>query len=410
MSNFKDCFEALKKFKEKQTLQKMRGLNDYNMVNVVRKESHEVGMHSNVIYSLIDPEGLHYQGDLFLNKFIEKVLKLTNFGNILSVKAEEITTSLNKNKRIDFTIKSDRFYVGIEMKIDHYDSSNQLFDYYQDLKEKAKNDGISEENVLIYYLSKYGKKADLKSSNGIRYYRISFEKDILGWIEACQDEVSNITNLNEALQNYKSIVQKVTKKYNSKVLKMEDFLSEGDNIKYLEEVFKIKNSVHQILGNTLFSLFQNLDKTFNYKITNDELLNKQENVYTKTKCINWFYNNESSLKGLQKTECIGSFYKLSDNIFLRVEVATHNLHIGLVSYEMSDGKYKIVKPNFKLKQIADKYNFLEYRDWRWAKWYSIDCGSFIDLNDKNKECYKNFEHCFLKEKIDSLINVVKGDS
>ena len=35
------------------------------MVNIVRKENAEVGMHSNVIYSLIDPNGLHYQDDLF---------------------------------------------------------------------------------------------------------------------------------------------------------------------------------------------------------------------------------------------------------------------------------------------------------------------------------------------------------
>jgi hypothetical protein len=55
------------------------------MVNVVRKENAEVGMHSNVIYSLIDPNGLHYQDDLFLKIFITIVLgeKIENFGNIL---------------------------------------------------------------------------------------------------------------------------------------------------------------------------------------------------------------------------------------------------------------------------------------------------------------------------------------
>ena len=75
-------FEKIKLFKEEQKKQKQRGLNDYNMVNIVRKENAEVGMHSNVIYSLIDPNGLHYQDDLFLKIFIKDVLEINDFGDI----------------------------------------------------------------------------------------------------------------------------------------------------------------------------------------------------------------------------------------------------------------------------------------------------------------------------------------
>ena len=94
--NYINFFEELKRFNEKQKKQKQRGLNDYNMVNVVRKENAEVGMHSNVIYSLIDPNGLHYQDDLFLQIFIKDVLEIHDFGDILSVNAEEST---NENIR-----------------------------------------------------------------------------------------------------------------------------------------------------------------------------------------------------------------------------------------------------------------------------------------------------------------------
>ena len=108
--NYINFFEELKRFNEKQKKQKQRGLNDYNMVNVVRKENAEVGMHSNVIYSLIDPNGLHYQDDLFLQIFIKDVLEIHDFGDILSVNAEEST---NENRRVDFTIKSSNYYIGI---------------------------------------------------------------------------------------------------------------------------------------------------------------------------------------------------------------------------------------------------------------------------------------------------------
>ena len=61
---YEDFFKFVEKFKKEQQKQKKRGLNDYNMVNIVRKENAEVGMHSNVIYSLINPNGSHYQDDL----------------------------------------------------------------------------------------------------------------------------------------------------------------------------------------------------------------------------------------------------------------------------------------------------------------------------------------------------------
>ena len=225
---FINFFEKIKLFKEEQKKQKQRGLNDYNMVNVVRKENAEVGMHSNVIYSLIDPNGLHYQDDLFLRIFIKNVLEINDFGDILSVQAEEST---NENRRVDFTIKSSNYYIGIEMKVDASDLENQISHYYNDLREKASKD--SNQEVIIYYLTKNGKDASLNSHNNkLEYKRISFENHILTWIENCQKEVKNITNLNEAFENYKDIVKKITNKYKGRVMLLEDELLKNE--KYYE--------------------------------------------------------------------------------------------------------------------------------------------------------------------------------
>lgn len=230
--NYINFFEELKRFNEKQKKQKQRGLNDYNMVNVVRKENAEVGMHSNVIYSLIDPNGLHYQDDLFLQIFIKDVLEINDFGDILSVQAEEST---NEKGRVDFTIKSSKYYIGIEMKIDAGDSDNQISHYFKDLEEKARKD--SGQKVKIYYLTKNGKDASFHSHREIEYKKISFENHILQWIENCQKEVRNITNLNEAFENYKDIVKKITNKYKGKVMLLEDeFLKNEEYFKLAKEI------------------------------------------------------------------------------------------------------------------------------------------------------------------------------
>ncbi len=190
-------------------------------------------MYSNVIYSLIDPNGLHYQDDLFLNKFITIVLgeKIENFGSILSVQAEELTF---ENRRIDFTIKSTNYYIGIEMKIDANDLNNQINDYEVDLITKAKNENI--ENVVIYYLTKDGKEAAQHSCKDVTYKRISFENHILNWIENCQKEVRNITNLNEAFENYKDIVKKITNKYEGRVMSLEKELLKKENFGLAKEI------------------------------------------------------------------------------------------------------------------------------------------------------------------------------
>lgn len=231
-------FEKIKLFKEEQKKQKQRGLNDYNMVNVVRKENAEVGMHSNVIYSLIDPNGLHYQDDLFLQIFIKDVLAINDFGDILSVQAEEST---NENRRVDFTIKSSNYYIGIEMKIDALDLENQISHYYDDLKEKASKD--SNQKVIIYYLTKNGKDASFHSHREIEYKKISFENHILTWIENCQKEVRNITNLNEAFENYKDIVKKITNKYEGRVMSLKNELLKNE--KYFELAKEISEAFQE---------------------------------------------------------------------------------------------------------------------------------------------------------------------
>jgi len=213
---YKDFFEQIKKFKNEQAKQKQRGLNDYNILTAVRKPHAEVGMHSNFIYSLINPDGLHYQDDLFVNLFIKYVLKIDDFGKVIKVEIEEDANG----RRIDFTIKSDKYYIGIEMKIYAYDQNNQIKDYFTSLTNKAKQNN---QKVIIYYLTIDGKEASKNSYQDIAYKQISFETEILDWLKKCQKEVKNITNLNIAIEQYKDVVKMVIGDYKSPINNFKDF-------------------------------------------------------------------------------------------------------------------------------------------------------------------------------------------
>lgn len=263
---YRNFFEFIEKFKGKQRKQKQNGTNDYNMVNVVRKETEEVGMHSNVIYSLLDPNGLHYQEDLFLKIFINDVLEIDSFGDILGVEAEEST---NEKRRIDFTIKSSIYYIGIEMKIDAYDLENQISHYYEDLNLKASKD-LNQE-VIIYYLTKNGKDASIHSSNNIDYKKISFEKHILKWLENCQNEIKNITNLYEAFENYKDIVKKITNKYQGKIMTLKDELLK--NKEYMQTAKEISKAYEEAIEeqkniklNIVVDILNQNDVSFDVKV------------------------------------------------------------------------------------------------------------------------------------------------
>jgi hypothetical protein len=325
-----ELFKLIEDVSSKQEAQKMRGLNDYNMVNIVRKASHEVGMHSNVIYSLINPSGLHYQNDLFLNLFIEKVLniRLNDFGKVLEVNVEEQT---NEKRRIDFTIKSENYFIGIEMKINAGDLKNQISHYDEYLTQEADT-----QKVIMYYLTKDGKDAPLRSKGSVPINKVSFQEHILNWLDACQNEVKNITNLNIALEDYKNIVQKITNKYKGNVVSIEDELIESK--KYLKTVLLLDSKIETIKGKTLYNFFKELSEVLENEhliYTTDTIkdittkLNDAKRHVTLNKCINLYK------KSRNKPKFFGKFFNCSfnDNLYFSVELHVGYLYYGLIKLD-----------------------------------------------------------------------------
>lgn len=74
-------FERVKGFLEQAEKHKRRGNNDFNPYLQMWSESNEVKLHSSLISGFLDPRNNHYQGDVFLETFLECVGLREWFGN-----------------------------------------------------------------------------------------------------------------------------------------------------------------------------------------------------------------------------------------------------------------------------------------------------------------------------------------
>ena len=172
--------------------------------------------------------------------------------------------------------------------------------------------------------------------------------------------------------------------------------------KYTYEYFDYKKPLlnkSKILLDFFNKSSEFITKTFNLKDVSNQLPKHFNKDFTDA----WFYNytNEKSTKG--KSVFGSYFYFNSPEYLLHVDCATHNIHIGLIKYELIDNKIKQIKAtenDLERVKLLYKNNLkLELRNWG-GSWISIDCGKFIDLEDiKKQNLLLDIEHSPLYKNI-----------
>lgn len=157
----------------------MNGEKQFNIFEVAKIwKSEEI--HTSIIAELMNPHSeYHDQGQDFLDLFLQTIgLSKDNF--IDATVATEVRTM--DNRRIDLVISSNTHYVPVEVKIWAKDQQNQLQSYYV----FAKNSG--KEVPFIVYLTPTEREPSVDSKGGgIDLKCITFEKQILPWLEQCMD-------------------------------------------------------------------------------------------------------------------------------------------------------------------------------------------------------------------------------
>ncbi|SUX06037.1 PDDEXK-like family protein [Campylobacter lari] len=216
MENF---LEQFKEFKEKNK-------SNYNPLLKVLPAHDEVNLHSGILKSLLNPSENHKQGRLFLDLFLNEIGLKDWFGESGDVEV------LKEYKNIDIYIHNGTKHIILENKIWAKDQNEQISRYIDTLIEEENvsyKDIKNIENIAVIYLTPYGDRDPSENSlNGwnienvenelflkrgndkVLYRQISYEVEILNWLQECQERVKNICSLNQAIEFYKDAINNVT--------------------------------------------------------------------------------------------------------------------------------------------------------------------------------------------------------
>ncbi len=366
-------------------IEKTNGTN-FNIFSILNMERKEVKTHSNFIYELLNKNGSHGKGSLFLELFLTEVLEIEDYGSIEEINTiqEDLT---EENRRIDFTIEISNYQIGIEMKIDAKDQKYQMYDYYQELSGRLKN-----QKVKLYYLTLDGKepsdssliKDDQNKLDKHQYELISFTNHIIQWIEKCIKECATSTIIREALVQYLNLIKLITNQSNSKgeIMEMVNILSSENN---LEIFLKAEEALSETKIKLQLSFWNNLKKEldkskfkFDFESNNEE---KEKNIEEAVK--NYYEENRNN-------KDYGFTHYLDENkdIYYCIWINDY------IFYEIGS-----LKNNSKFNNITNKLKIVGYDDNTYSNNYK-EMLNFNNLLD-TPNIFKLFE-------VDNLNRVTKN--
>ena len=260
--DFEKLFMAISKgymaAKAEADRQRAMGKHDYNIFTLFHYFSDEVNLHSNFIASLLDPNGDHYKGDLFLKLFLE-MCGIDDFSIDTST-----ATVFKEFKHIDIYISDGKKHIILENKVYAKDQPTQIARYIETIKDE----GAKDEDIYVLYLHPDGKLPDdqsfgdyhaklLGENPSIKFKVISYGNEILKWIDRCKNEVSNITDLNVFLSQYKDVIEMIYNRY-----KRIDEMETANLVEIFKENYtaasEIANNYQETRKNIIDEFFENV--------------------------------------------------------------------------------------------------------------------------------------------------------
>ncbi len=197
----------------------------FNLFSVLRTHSDEVYLHSRFLAFLLNPKASHGCGSSLLKTLLE-VLHIEDFDvETASVQAEF--------KDIDIFVRNAKSQaIIIENKIYHHDEDEQIYRYDQLIRRQGYR------FITNLYLTLDGSEPSEQSSKGVKVDLISYETDIINWLERCVPLVARDAGLRESVFQYIELLKKLTSTdqggiYMSELKKK---VLEGDNLLLVADI------------------------------------------------------------------------------------------------------------------------------------------------------------------------------
>jgi hypothetical protein len=283
------------KIKKSEELAKLKGEN-FNLFSILGVETKENKAHSNFIAELLNPEGSHGLGTVFLELFYKMALKVVQnpenkerekikqwcdvIEQLQSEKKVSVITEKylgvidNENQeggRVDIAITGKNGNIFIENKIYAGDQDKQILRYSK------------VPNSVVFYLTLDGHAPSEESSDeltpGKDFFLLSYKEDIKNWLKACQKEVSDFPIIRETIKQYLILIKKLTGQLTTNEMEKEIQSLLIQNIDSANFIANHLEEAKLSAVNDFFSLLQNvlqeeLEKELKWHTSVNKLENK----------------------------------------------------------------------------------------------------------------------------------------
>lgn len=174
----------------------------FNLLSVLQLERYETQTHSRIIFFLLNSPCGRDGKVGFLRLFLQTINIPARFlDEPWNVYREKVCTG--GSGRMDLVLESKNFLAVIEMKVDAGDGDCQLARYVSSCRRKQKE-------YMVYYLTLDGHMPEEQSVRGMapdRFRCISFEKEVISWLQGCMASVQEGGYKHSFLKQYLGAVR-----------------------------------------------------------------------------------------------------------------------------------------------------------------------------------------------------------
>ena len=388
---------------------------DFNVFSILGVQTDEVRTHSAFLSELLNPQGSHRQGTVFLKLFLELCLKGTDKGSHAfdNGKLDDFRVGAEVSVdqgRIDVLLEKDDACIVIENKIYAEDQPGQLNRYHQ----YAYGKNIGDSRIKLVYLTLDGSEPSedsLRGENG-RLGKlkpedvlcISYKEHITRWLEACMrtEEVQRISPIREILFQYRNLLNKLTGQPTNRRFAMEltKILEENENYELIND---LENAIREFKVQLQFKFWEELEKQMTAK-EGVKKYDNQEYEASKDAVRKYYTPNTSGRKWFGLTFYISAkLPEPSPEIGLRVELED-GIYYGFVPLENGKRVGKCGAERFN--DLVDRLELgdeFKRADW-WLGWKYPQRNLSFPFTDKSEDMRRLLEDSERYSLVEALAN------